>query len=203
MADPLSIVFRRPPGQPNAINQIILDATISERHDHSSEVTTHPIETGGFVADHIYENPRVVTIEGEITDSPIVPFNIMAGLSARRLEAYDQLVLIHKARAVVRLVTGLKVYADMVMRSLSVPRDPGTGGRLQFSAEFVEIRQVTSEVVGVATPKPEQKDKVVAEQSRGRQEVRPAPEAVAQKAEAKAEEIAPEKPKSILFELFK
>lgn len=194
MADPLSILFTPTPGRRVSIGAITLDATVQEAHAYSATVTDHPIEDGGFVTDHVYFNPRTVSVEGEITNSPVVFLNFLGGLSDRRIEALDQLIELHQTRDVVTLVTGLKIYNDMVLESFNVPRNQNTGQRLQFTAEFKEVRKVASEIVGVAErkAKPGYKDKISSNKNIGRQE----PVAATQTQAAKAEQ------KSLLLDIF-
>lgn len=192
MADPLTVLFKTNPDRRVQIGAVLLDATIEERHEYSSQVTQHPIETGGFVTDHVYEDPRHVSINGEITESPVVFFSVFNGLSDRRVEAYDQLLALYRTRDVVTLVTGLKVYTDMVMKSFSVPRNQRTGRRLQFTAEFEEVRKAESEVVGVAEQKAsaENADKVSDEKDVGRQETTTANDSVQEKANTSSSLLA-------------
>lgn len=172
MADPLSVLFKKDPGRNVAIGSIVLDATVEERHEYSATVTDHPIEAGGFVTDHVYENPRILSVTGEITDSPVTLFSVLNGVSNRRIEAKDQLLELYHARERVTLVTGLEIYTDMVMEGLVFPRDQRTGRRLQFNATFKQTNFVESEIVGVAAEKaaPTAKDKVAEPKDIGRQE---------------------------------
>jgi len=172
MADPLNVLFKQDPGRNAAIGSIILDATVEERHDYSNTITENPIEAGGFVTDHVYENPRMLDVTGEITDSPVQFFSALNGVNTRRIEAKDQLVALHKAREVVTVVTGLEIYTDVIMENLSFPRNQKTGQRLQFSATFKQAKFVNSEIVGIAAEKakPEFKDKVSENKDLGRQE---------------------------------
>ena len=131
------------------IDSIVLDATVRELHEFASQVTEHPIETGSSVADHIYNEPARVLLQGEISDSPVLQGPEVVGVTERRLEAYDQLRAIHDERRVVTIVTGLAVYPNMAMVVLGVPRDRGTGRRLQFTAEFQQIARVATERVAL------------------------------------------------------
>lgn len=150
MADPLSILFNRTPSRQSEIGSVIVDATISENHQFSAEVTDHPIETGGFVTDHAYLNPRVVTVQGEVTDTPVVIFSALTGLTNRSSEAFERLRQIYESRDIVTLVTGLDIYTDMVMDRLDFNRTQTTGKRLQFTASFKQITKVSSQIVGVS-----------------------------------------------------
>jgi hypothetical protein len=185
MADPLAVLFRTNPGRRISIGGIVVDATLEELHEYNATVTQHPIEEGGFVTDHVYENPRKVRIKGEITDSPVVFFSVLGGVSNRRIEAYDQLLALYQTNDIVTIVTGLKIYNDMVIQALSFPRDPATGERLNFVIELEQIKKVASQIVGIAEQNaaPEIKDKVSDNKDIGRKETQELTDSQEQKAE--------------------
>lgn len=47
-----------------------VDATLTEGHGFSSKVTSHPVEDGSEISDHVIKSPRVLTITGIISDNP-------------------------------------------------------------------------------------------------------------------------------------
>lgn len=193
MADLLSILFVPKPNRRVAIGAITLDATIEETHTLTNTITNHPMEEGSFVTDHAFEEPTKISIQGEITNTPVQILSILNGLSQRRIEAFEQLTALHKTRDILTIVTGLKIYSNMVMETLDVPRNQQTGGRLQFTATFQEVNKVASQIVGVAPQKiaPAQKDQVQSEQDIGRQET----------TEATPPQAAKAKSKSVLFSI--
>jgi len=202
MADLLNVLFKKEPGRKVAIGGITLDATVEERHEYSAGVTDHPIEAGGFVTDHVFENPRIVQVTGEITDSPVQLFSVLGGLSKRSVEAHDQLKALYHLKQRVTLVTGLSIYTDMVMDTLTFPKNQQTGRRLQFTANFKETRFVSSEVVGVAEENADDsvKDKVGANKNVGRQETLTATDSQATKAAETSENIGQNQ--SLLADIF-
>lgn len=48
------------------------DLTLSESHTFSAEVTDHPVEVGTNVADHIRPDPKMLSVEVYVTNTPIV-----------------------------------------------------------------------------------------------------------------------------------
>ena len=62
------IFSRKTPGQ---IDNIVLDATLSENHDYTNKVTSFPVETGADITDHIVQEPERLTIEGFVTNTPV------------------------------------------------------------------------------------------------------------------------------------
>lgn len=49
---------------------LILDASISETHTSTLKATTHPVEDGSNIGDHLILNPLALSIEGIVSDSP-------------------------------------------------------------------------------------------------------------------------------------
>jgi hypothetical protein len=65
------------------------------------------------------------------------------------LEAYSILINLWKKKTKLTLVTGLTQYNNMVIQSISFPKDPKTGGQLRFTAKLKEIRTVSSATVTI------------------------------------------------------
>ncbi len=68
----------------------------------------------------------------------------------RAKSAYEGLVELQESRETMDVKTGLKSYENMVLESLTVPRDANTGGAFKFTANFREIRIVQSELLAVS-----------------------------------------------------
>jgi len=118
------------------IGHIELDVTLSEQHAYTSSITQYPIEDGAFISDHRKVEPESISLEGLITDTPIG-----GRLSSDRShEAFNDLVRLFKSQELVTVVTGLKVYDDMAITSLHVPKNSTTGQALKFSIKLVKVR---------------------------------------------------------------
>ncbi len=69
------------------IGSIFLDASVEETHSMSSEISSHAIEDGSDVTDHIHNNPRTVSIDGRVTNHPLeVPLSQANGVRAVQKE---------------------------------------------------------------------------------------------------------------------
>jgi len=171
----LNLLFDRK--SPGKIDVLELDATVSDGHEYANELTSYPVEDGADITDHIRRHPERVTIEGFITNSPVKYFggegkvgnqylgdqsgtndeSRVASALEKLLElaGYDPAGKLNPAAAgnraakIVTVVTGLRNYSNMIMTKLSVPRNSQTGESLRFTAEFVRIIQVKTEVVVV------------------------------------------------------
>lgn len=138
-----------------------IDVAVTETHGFESEVTEHPVESGADIADHVRARPIVVTLDSVVSDTPI------GDLAARRStdtlpsrEALARLLAIRDAREPITIETDLRVYDNMVMESLSIPRSVQTGDALRFSATFKQIQLVTNARTTVPVAIPRAKKKV-------------------------------------------
>lgn len=130
----LSLLFGKKYAQ-TSISNVVLDAVITEDHNYNSRVTSFPVENRLNISDHIINEPETLTISGVVSDTPLsilAPFN-------RSVNAFNQLIEIHNRRERITVVTGIKVYNDMVMTSLSVPRSVDSGQSLTFTIELQRV----------------------------------------------------------------
>lgn len=132
----------------NQYGNIELDAALDESHEWSVEVTSNPVEDGAPVTDHVIEQPDKLKIGGFVTDAPLVASQSIGQIS-RRQDVFDLLHKLIKLKEVITVYTLHRVYTDMVMVSVSIPRSAGVGEAIEFSAEFVHIRKVATQIVDV------------------------------------------------------
>lgn len=64
-------------------------------------------------------------------------------------DAIDTLEEIYEKNIPVTIITSIKTYTNMIMESLSIPRNARNANSLEFSASFKEIRIIKSEVVDI------------------------------------------------------
>ncbi len=114
---------------------VTFDTMVSEDHKFTSRVTYYPVENGTIVSDHIINQPDVVTLSGLVTDTPL---NIVAPFN-RAISAFNSLLQIHQRRQIVDIVTGIKIYRNMAITSLDVPRTVKTGQTLTFNITLQRI----------------------------------------------------------------
>jgi len=62
----------------DTIGAIELDAVLSESFQGRAEVTSHPVERGPMISDHIRPEPRVIDIVGIVSDFPVRPASDVA-----------------------------------------------------------------------------------------------------------------------------
>lgn len=123
--DILSTLFQQ---QSRRIGLIIPSVVISEKHSDSLEITEHPVETGAPVSDHAYKRPSEVVMEigfsggGSLLDFvDTSSLGLTLGLSPR--ETYQQILDLQASRIPFDVVTGKRLYSNMLIRAIEVTTD--------------------------------------------------------------------------------
>lgn len=133
---------------------IELDASIEEIHEGESEIPRHPVETGADITDHVRRKPESVRITGIVTNTPILlgaflgPARPFTPLSFTRAEEfYDTLRNIKDEAALITVVTTLRLYENMLLKSFRVPRNVGQGNVVEATMIFEEVIFVDTETI--------------------------------------------------------
>lgn len=130
----------------NQYGNIELDAALDENHEWSAEATGNPVEEGAPVTDHVIEQSDKLTIKGFVSDTPLV--GSIPQIS-RSLEVFDLLYELIKIKEPMTVYTQYRIYDDMVLTNVSIPRSAGVGEAIEFNAEFIHIRKVATQMVDV------------------------------------------------------
>ena len=133
--------------------EVELDASISESHKFTADVTDNPVEGGSVVSDHITLKPIELTIDGMITDSPISfltgVVDVLSGGESRSQQGFDALIALRDSRQLFTVQTGLRAYENMAMTSLTIPRRADIGQALRFQMQVRQLTIVESETVDI------------------------------------------------------
>lgn len=132
---------------------LVFDAVLRESHGADLTITDNPVETGVKVSDHAYMEPRTVTIEAGVSDTPLqqTAGDSFAGDTSRSRQAYALLEQLQAAAEPFTVQTGLKLYENMLVKRLSADQDSGTAGALLFTAELREVIIVNTQTVEYST----------------------------------------------------
>ncbi len=115
-----------------SIGGIFVDVVISEEHTASMEIAEHPVESGAKISDHAWRMPYSVTLESVIA-------------SDRAVSSFQALLALQEKAEPFSLVTGLKVYSNMLVKEISATRDREHSRVLKFTAELQEVIIVSTE----------------------------------------------------------
>lgn len=173
----LSILFaRQNPGQ---VGELVLDATLSDSHNYTNEVTHYPREEGLDITDNVRTTPDTVTINGFITNTPVAFLQFLnfglvrreqGGLQGKnnssgevknRVQTSLETLLDISGRSIngpnptpkiIDVVTGLRVYRDMMFTNLSINRDADNSRDvMKFTASLIHVEQVSVNVAEAGT----------------------------------------------------
>ena len=130
---------------------IDLDVNLDEVHEWTNEVTSNPVELGAPITDHIQPLPDAVKITGVITNSAISEAALKAfnNKEDRVFDAFQALLKIKEDRLLVTVYTKYRIYTDMAIKSINIPRDAKIGDSIKFSVDFIHVRIVTTQIVDV------------------------------------------------------
>lgn len=91
-----------------AIGPVRVAVIEDEQHTSTIEITEIPIETGASITDHAYRNPNKVKLK-IVSEGPAVTYRALKSLQ--------------ESRVPFTLVTGLHVYQNMLIKSLTPERN--------------------------------------------------------------------------------
>jgi len=143
------------------IFSIDFDATLSESHNWSNEVTSNPVENGSAISDNILNLPTKIKLTGFITNSPI--FNDLekkdganqenSGDVSNDDDRVDKALGLMKklidSNPIVTVYTKYFVYPDMAITSINFDRDSTTGNSIEVDIEFIKVKLVETQAVQV------------------------------------------------------
>jgi hypothetical protein len=164
------------------IGGVQVDVSLRETHSSTKTISDSPVEVGSDISDHVKKSPDEVSIDGVLSDLPSSLISLaeqeISGNTAEKRYA-ELLDLVSNADSF-ELVTGLRVYSNMVFTAFSVDRDNSSGGVIRFKATMREIEFAQSETVEVQ-PNEVDAGKVEPTTDRGTKPKTPAPPAAAAK----------------------
>lgn len=149
-------------GQP-AQSKLFPQVVVSEHGNDRLRITRNPVEQGSTISDHAFKEPAQIEIRagwafsaqpGYLSFLP-PPFNTLSTPlplitdSSFLSSLYKTLLQVQYFRAFVTVVTGKRVYKNMLMQSLLVTTNHETENVLMFSAVFEEILLAVTQIVSV------------------------------------------------------
>lgn len=160
-AIPASLFYRT---EGYSVGELGIDLILSESHALSSVVTSHPVEDGSVITDHIQKNLRMGSLQARISNhsrkaaqvntesteiQDVIDANTTAMKANRAMAAWELLQAIHDRSELVTIVTVLQKYTDVAITDINVDRDSETGEALDFTISFQQVKRVALKEVTV------------------------------------------------------
>jgi hypothetical protein len=169
----LTLEWQRPDG---GLERIYFDASEREVYEETATATEHAVESGQAITDHVRPNPRALSFEAWVTNTPIVTPATHAdgatgevrGVSVRlsdgrtvtisalqwsnpfdRVTAVDELLLtLIRAGQLMKVYSGLRVTENVVLERRRTERTVEHGSNaVPITLEFKQIRLATTQRV--------------------------------------------------------
>jgi len=143
------------------------DAIFNESHESKLTITEHSIEDGSKITDHAYMNPKMLTVEAGVSDSARILDMFSGGYNfktinnmltnddvpsnggSRSQTAFKILHNLQESRILVDISTGLKLYKNCLIESISTKQDKNNPKVWKFTATFKEIRIIKNSIVDI------------------------------------------------------
>lgn len=144
-----------------SLGGIQLDAVILETHRNTVRLTKNPIEFGADVVDHAVVDPKILSINAEVSDTPLgvaafgAIVDLVTGLFGsatsnnitRSNAAYNALVQIQELREPIDVQTRLKLYTDMIITNIDTSQDKDSSRIVNMNITLEEAIIVQTEIV--------------------------------------------------------
>jgi len=114
--------------------------TVEEQHEDKLTITEHPVEQGANINDHAYVNAAVLTIRAGVSDT--------AG-EGKAQEMYEKLLELQRKREPLSIVTGKRLYENMLLENVSTMTDKATEKTLLVTAQCREVIIVRTQTASV------------------------------------------------------
>lgn len=132
---------------------ITIDTVTEEDHESTVTATSHPIEFGANVTDHIYANADAITVSGIISDLAVGDFfdvgllgvaSKIKGLAGGDLitkssQSWAKLKEVQRSGELISIVTNLMEYKNMAIISMSTKQNKDTADEVRFTMSLREI----------------------------------------------------------------
>lgn len=137
-------------GRNRNIGGIVIDCFVRENHSSRVKITEFPIEIGVNISDHRIIQPRELEIIGIVSDIPpnflkLTLPSFGSTTTTRSIGAYNQLSQLQIAGEPFNVLTGLRLYENVLIEELYVDRDKDTSGGLYFSCRMREMIIITNQ----------------------------------------------------------
>lgn len=132
-----------------SVGEVVFDLLLDEGHALENDITSHNVEDGSKISDHIKNRLRVGSLTGAVYNYSIqkqptflgATGSTVTALPNRALTAFDALKLLWRSRETVKIVTTIDTYDSVAIASITPTRE-NAGEVLEFNITFQELKKV-------------------------------------------------------------
>jgi hypothetical protein len=123
-------------GSNRSIGPIIPGIVIEEDHEDTLTITEHPVEQGAAITDHAFKNPSSVTIQCMWSNTQASLFDFSESYVQG---IYQQLIALQNGRQPITIVTGKRMYQNMLLESITTQTTNESAYSLPVTLECKQI----------------------------------------------------------------
>lgn len=126
------------------IGGFFFDAVINVSTEHQAVITSHPVQSGANISDHVCLEPVTISMQIKMSDAmDSMVRGQWHGAYTKSVSAYRKLCELQAARLPVTVLTRLNQYPNMVISGIHVDDDVNTLYGLQATIEMQQIIMAT------------------------------------------------------------
>lgn len=143
-----------------SVGGVIPDLTVREQGMDELEITQHPIETGAAITDHAFARQPTLQLEYGWSTSFLSGFSAQSLLAGetpdlsfgaqKTRQIYEQLLALQASRIPFQVVTGKRLYSNMLLESLGIMTDVTTENALMVTMTCRGIIIVSTQSTTIA-----------------------------------------------------
>ncbi len=134
---------------PTQIGTLSVDIVKSFEYQYDQDVTSHPVETGFEIQDHIVNKPLKLTMTIGISSRPVTWFWRNGWGEKKFASGLEALQNIRDEKQPVTIIRPEKKYDDMVMTSCKVSKSDQTKSIIYVDVTFQQIVKVTTQTTAI------------------------------------------------------
>lgn len=132
---------------------VVLDLHDSESHTREKEITDHPTENGFSISDGTIHKPRILSVHGMITRTPLDPVNVASPNENHLEEALEILETMFQQDYRLNVLTSFRLFIGYYMTVLKYDVQTGDGQSVQVTINFKRVDVVEAETTDIP-PRP-------------------------------------------------
>lgn len=132
------------------IGGLFFDAVFSTTTSHTATVTSHPVQNGANISDHMYDNPVSISMEIGMSDAMATMVSgQFCSAYTKSVSAYRELVKLMQSHQPITVLTRMNQFPNMVIQGITVEDGPNTltGLRANVNMQQIIMASVATEKV--------------------------------------------------------
>lgn len=134
---------------PTQVGRLSVDIVKSFEYQYDQDVTSHPVETGFEIQDHIVNKPLKLTMTVGISSRPVTWFYKNGWGEKKFANGLEALQKIRDDKQPVTIIRPEKKYDNMVMTSCKVSKSEDTKSIIYVDLAFQHIVKVTTQTTAI------------------------------------------------------